>query len=323
VRRALATTALATLAGAAPAAGAPPVAKVWTLRSLGHRDQFFGATSRQFSYRDVEFTLPRGAHQGPNSWYLIRLHFRISISPDSGPGRIYIVASTNDRPAAMIRFDTTASRAGVRVRSSELGLVNGARSATGLPLVVESRFENFLEYKGVRAGKNTLTFKVEQYDGARIRSLRVFGDSGIEFSRLGPATLRLEPFLSRRALEVGSTFDVGFRVHNDGERPSVGGTVTLLVGEGLRRRGPRTWPLGTIRPEGEEQGKLTLEARRPGRFDVMLASQTVFGSRLARLQVEVHPASQRSRGWIIAGGAALAALFLSAKAWFLIRRRIR
>jgi hypothetical protein len=322
MRRAPLATALATLAGATLATAAPPVAKVWTLRSLGYGDQVFGPTHRQFSYRDVALTFPRGAHQGPSSWYLIHLHFRISISPESGSGRIYIVASTNDRPAAMIRFDTTANPAGVRVRSTDLGLVSGARSATGLPLVVESRFENFLEYKGVRPGRNTLTFKVEQYDGARIRSVRVFDDSGVEFSRLGPATLRLEPLLSRRAIEVGSTFDVGFRVHNDGDRPSVGGTVAIAAADGLRPRGPRTWQLGRIQPQRDERGKLTLEARRPGRFDVTLTSQTVFGSRLTRFQVEVQPASHRDRGLPTAAAAAVGALLLSA-AWFLIRRRTR
>jgi hypothetical protein len=304
----------------APGASAAAGDRVIDLRGLGFGDQVFGPTKRPAAERDFAFRLPRGAKQGSDTWYLIRLHFRLSVMPASGSGRLYVVASTDGRPCALVRFDVRRTASGLRVRSSELGLVRGARRASGRSLVRETRFENFLQFAGVRGGRNVLTLKIEQYDGARMRSLRFFADSGIVVSHRGPAALALEPLLRSRTVEAGRTFKLDFRLRNTGERPAEGATVRVLAAPGLAIRGARSRTVGAVGPKTYAGGTFELEPQRAGRFAITLVASSVFGSPRARLEVQAAPARGGSHRALVAAAAG-AALLVAAAGVLVLRRR--
>jgi hypothetical protein len=88
--RALATVAVLTLCGVSSEAAMAGVSVNrlgdWDLERLdaGPLDL---AIERARAERSVHFTLPRSARQGPDRWYLVRLHFEVELAADSGPGR--------------------------------------------------------------------------------------------------------------------------------------------------------------------------------------------------------------------------------------------
>jgi hypothetical protein len=302
---------LAVLAAVAVALAAPAGAHAADVLTL-KRDLVFTASARATQGVDVPFRLPPGARQGPRTWYLVRLHLRVAIAPRSGDGRIYVYGYTNGKACAQIRFDTRRTAAGLRVRSSELGLVSGARERTTSSLVHELTFRNFLLLGGVKAGTNVLTIEVAQREGARVESVRVFANSGIERSSYGPASIALEPLLETDEPQAGKSFRVGFRVRNPSRRAATNGAVRAEPGPGLTVLSRRTVRFGAVPPRGSVAGSFDLEADEPGRFELRLVAESVSGSPVARLAVQVEEASRPAWQWLAlalaAAGAAAVAL---------------
>jgi hypothetical protein len=218
---------------------------VWTLKRLGYGDQVFDVhpnVPRQSL--DVRYRLPKGARQGPINWYLIRLHFRITVASDSGDGRVYVESTTNGWGSAQIRFDVMRKADGsLIVRSDALGLVKGSEVKTGSDLTREITFRNYIPYKGVRPGANPWTFLLEQYDGARVEALRIFSDSAIEYTRLAPAKIDVLATPSATLIRAGQEFQVRVVVKNTGGQAASQGKVSVrfphdklrLVGSPTRR----------------------------------------------------------------------------------------
>jgi hypothetical protein len=168
------------------------------------------------------YLLPGRAAQGPNAWYVLHLHFRLRLAGDTPPGRIYLVADTNDRTAAQIRFNVQRAGDGVFTHWDTLGLLGGRRDFFTASRVIEGFFYNYLQTQGVRSGSNTLRMSVQDYDGAKFDRVSILDDSGIELTLASPPQLSLEPIVPRRPVRVGDIFDIGFRVTNRGGHPANG-----------------------------------------------------------------------------------------------------
>ncbi|MDY6911286.1 MAG: hypothetical protein SVM79_02875 [Chloroflexota bacterium] len=143
---------------------------VMTLDSLGYSDLIL-AGGENTETSSVEYTLPEDASQGPETWYIIHLHFLIEFDEDTGGGFCSVGASVNDRSGASVHFDT------LTVNDSPFIRV-GAHSSTSTN--IEVRYYNHLSTMGVKPGKNTMTFKIDEHKKAKVKSLRIFSDTGIE-----------------------------------------------------------------------------------------------------------------------------------------------
>jgi hypothetical protein len=311
--RRAAAVALGALAVSAPARAAD----VFTLQ----RDLVFGPSVLASRTQEVPFELPAGARQGEDAWYLVRLHYRIELEPHSRAGRAYVLASTNGEACAQITYLTRRDAEGLLVEQNELGLVRGARIVRSRSTVHELTFRNFLLLSGVRGGRNVLTVEVQQHEGARVRSVRVYADSAIERSPYGPARLDLEPVLDSRRVELGARFTVGFRVRNPSDRVAAPGSVRVETGEGLSVRGRASAPFARVRPGAAAEGSFELVADDLGEHDIGLAANSLSGSPAARVQVEVvRGEGSRSLWWT---AAAFAVVVCAAVAALLRDRRRR
>src|SRR2546428_7616541 len=73
-----------------------------------------------------------------------------------------------------------------------------------------------MPFGGVRPGLNMFVVRVERYYGARVESLRVFSDSGIEASKRSPTSLSLAAAAAPRNVEAGDPVVVTARLANAG-----------------------------------------------------------------------------------------------------------
>lgn len=192
--------------------------------------------------RTIAFTLPAGSAERPGHWYVLHLHARVEIAPDSPPGRAYLEAvSANGFGSAKILFSVKGR--GDPIEWHTVGALGGSdhRSASRQ---IELRFANVMPYSGVRVGANALTFAVEEY-GARVSAVTIFADSAIELTRLGPAQITVHATTNRQVVAVGEHVVATVEVANAGDRPvraitvqaMVGGPQVVLDGAASRSRG--------------------------------------------------------------------------------------
>ncbi len=276
-------------AGAAPARAEPVTIDgygMWDLARLGVGDQVFPLSERRIERLSVPYRLPPGAAQGPEDWYLIHLHFAIAIST-SGAGHVYVSAATNDKTAAQFKFELARVDGRPRVTWSTVGIVDGSERGTTNDGRSEHRFANYLQIGGVSPGLGRLTFQLERYGDVRVESLRVFADSALEVSPLGPARVKLRPSVSATPV-AGETLTVGFTLANDGGRTAR--QVSLAAAFDPRRLRSVDGALRRFPPleAGESvAGRFTFRARRPGRTFVDLFARSTSNRPGARIDVFV------------------------------------
>jgi hypothetical protein len=266
---------------------------VLSLREMGYGDQLLakGAYLTKIKRDNIEYRLPAGAKQGAPDWYMLKLHYSLVLSPRSGSGIVYLTASTNGRAAAMITFDVNKRGEKLKVTRSDLGLVSGNRKQASAKRVWNGAFTNYLQYKGVREGMNSLTFKFLQLGSARIDSWKIYSDTGIVRTRNGPSRIELIPSIGERRIVVGDRFRVGFRIQNTSRTPvPAGGRVTLRVStkSALAVIGSDSTRLRSISGRRSVSGSFLLEARKAGSIPITLGASSWGGSPLVRLAVQVR-----------------------------------
>ncbi len=161
---------------------------LWSLEKLGYSDLTFPCEDLPEAI-SIEYTLPENASQGPEDWYVIYLHFSIEFSGQSDNGSAYLSAATNSYACAQIKFETERENDSLIVNwitGSENLFKGDINHSTSSLNIEDVHFANYLPISGVVPGQNFLTFKLEQYDGAKVSGLRIFGDSGIALT-LQPA----------------------------------------------------------------------------------------------------------------------------------------
>ena len=138
------------------------------------------------------------------------------------------------------------------------------------------RYANYLQNSGVRPGSNELDFQVGQYGSARVAELRVFDDSGIEFTSLSPAEVRLTVERTPAGtVHVGQRFVVRFALRNRGERVARRIRVSANYPAKLLSLATRQ-PIrvATLRHRASVRRQLVFVARRVGTAPVFVSAET-------------------------------------------------
>ncbi|MDE3090453.1 MAG: hypothetical protein KGJ80_13810 [Chloroflexota bacterium] len=227
----------------------------------------------------MTYYLPRGATQGPDSWYLLRLHFRLELAENSAPGLVYVSVSTNDRTAAQVKFQLYRV-GGLIIHWDTVDLLEGEEHFFTLSPSIEVFFSNYLQTAGVLPGLNTLTVSLEAYDGAKVNRLVVFDDSGIEYTPLGPPKLTMQVILPDKPVIVGDVFRIGFELGNRGGYPAKGVTVQAAYPQdAIRIRDIERWHFPTV--EKETKGEFVLESLQSGHYEITLFVTSESGGRPA------------------------------------------
>jgi hypothetical protein len=162
---------------------------LWSLEKLGYSDLVF-PDKKPLEETAIKYILPESAAQGPENWYALYLHFSIEFSGNSDNGTAYVSASTNGRAAAQVKFVTEKQPDGSLtvdwITGSENLIKGDVKHSTSSLRIEDIHFANYLQTSGVKPGLNVLTFKLEQYDGAKVKSLQIFSDSGIALTLQPP-----------------------------------------------------------------------------------------------------------------------------------------
>jgi len=124
----------------------------------------------------IEYMLPDHATQGPDTWYLMNFHFLVEFEEDSGSGFCDVRA----KPGASVQFET------LRVNDSPYIRIDG-QDAASTSTRIEVRYYNYLSLRSVRPGKNEMSFTYKEYQGAKIKSLTIYGDTAIEVTSVAPS----------------------------------------------------------------------------------------------------------------------------------------
>jgi hypothetical protein len=229
---------------------------------------------------------------------LVKLHYELVIAKDSGPGTIYLWASTNGRGAARIEFEVQRRNGGIRVKGNDLGMVTGSRQWTQRGLVREGTFENYLQYSGVKRGTNTLSFAYLVLGKARFERWRIFDDSGVVRVNSGPAKIELTPFITDRDIVTGERFSIRYEIRNTSRTPlPPGGRVSIVTpsNNALRVIGASSRHVEGIPGRAKAVGSFELKAKCAGSIPVTLESSSWGGSPSVRLAVKVRKRSTPGR----------------------------
>jgi hypothetical protein len=272
VRRGAALAALCFLIAAGSPARAGPPATIdtygfWSFAKLGFGTPVLHENPRTAAARlALHYRLPAGAHTGPGHWYLIRLHFRVYVRPDALDGEFNVAADAQGQTCASIIFEVTRRHGRPWISSDALGLVNGVERVHSASLVRTIDFWNYVGYKGVTAGVNTLTLDLTSNAIPMVDRVEFLPDSGLALSRLGPPRVGLVAHFRERAVSVGQRFHVDVTLrHLSGI--AVPDTVVRVVAPAGDVRGTtvvrRHW--GTTRPL---RVSFTLRARKKGRVPI-------------------------------------------------------
>ncbi len=280
---------------AAPAASADGPVLVdrrgdWDLRRLGATG-FDLPTDAKRSGHSIELSFPPGARQGPDRWYLIRLHFEVQLSRRTGSGFVYMGGATNGRAGELVelRVRRRAARP-LRIAWNSLDLIRGAATGTVRGRTVELDVQNYLQNKGVRPGRNVLTFDVEWFGHIKLERVRIFADSGLRVSDRSPAHLVLATSLPSDPVREGESFDIGYTLRNNGDRAAHKVGVTIEPSSPALRIVGAPRHIRRALPGGDRlSGRFRVQATRRGRFRLEVhAGAENTNSPLDEIVVPIH-----------------------------------
>jgi hypothetical protein len=297
---------------------------LWTLERLGYGDIVFGVDDRTATgRRELTYRLPPDAAQGQGTWYLIRYHFRVSVSPDALPGSFAVSADTNGRTCASVVFDFRRTPEGPRLTSDSLGLVAGHEVETSSALTQEIDFRNYLQYRGVRPGRNVLTFRITANALPLVRSVRVFADTGIEVTPLGPPRVQANLEAPASTIPAGRKFTVRFRLRLAEGRPIDRAALRVEYPSDLLEfhgRADQSLAWGSRQPLTE---KLEFTALKAGSARIAARGEAAgqsFESR-ATVTVVADGGGAGTSRWLIAAAVGGTTVALAGAIW--LRRRMR
>lgn len=310
------------LVGAGVAGSAlPPVGPVRAGNSSQFRLSDFGYQTSTYTgdgtHTVASITLPKGARQGPDSWFVIRLHFRIVLG-STGSGPAYFSAATNGRTAIQMKL-TGSDKAGANY--SMVGLVDGRQHGELREAESELRLANYLQDQGV-TGETPVEVSVTMESGPSlgIQSVTVFADSMIEKTQYGPYPLAVRvPLGEVGDIQAGQSFTLPVEVEITRPNTRVHSVAVSVTPEGaLEVIGPRSVRLGDL--SDKHKAAFRMRAERPGDYRVNIAASSDYNDPSRVIGVHVGPARSRQglRPWMI---AALGALIVGAAGTVVLRRR--
>ena len=315
------------LVSGSPAAAASRVVTidspgVWTLKRLGYGEIVLRGDDRNAHDRaSVVYRLPAGVAQGRGGWYLLRLHYVAQLARDPASGTFNVAAATNGRTSGSTIFTVGRKRGRIVVRADDLGLVRGSEIRQSSSLRQEIFFENYLAIKGVRPGANTLTFEVTSNSIPLVETVRILADTGIELSRLGPASIDLGVHVPDRDIRVGDEFRVEFQLRHERGRLVDDATFEVAYPPGAfevvggRRRTLRWMSREPLR------GSFELRPLRRGQLPLEVRAEAAGGLPSARTAVHVRERDRRDARDALWLALPLGAVLVGALAVGMRRRR--
>ncbi|MCA1706172.1 MAG: hypothetical protein LC808_24070 [Actinobacteria bacterium] len=305
----------------------------WPLARLGYSVTVVDASQERGAISFVYQTPPE-ARQGPETWWHLRLHFRIRFLRQPSQA-VYVSASTQGRTAAQVKFEPDASDASV-VRWSSVTLTDRTDQSASWRDPIEVDTTNYLQYEGVSGGEIKLEVLLEQPTDRVVAELSVLDSTGISIDDNSPFDLALVARLPKGKVHEGDRFELPFTVVNSDSEPAgqVELRVRLLAEEGINfagtpaSSGPPTPEASqhqeTVLPLGEIarslSGTIPLVATRAGQYEIVMsvAGRAPNDRDAVRVQATVYGRGG-STVWValmvfmlIGGGAAL---------WRLARKR--
>src|SRR5262249_55960689 len=188
----------------------------WSLSRLGSGGIEFEDVHEKAKASIPYILEPDSARQGPGNWYQIDLHTKVVFG--AGTGRAYLFASHNSYASALIEYEASTAGDGRRIVRKASSYLDGSSEETLRSNDDELRFRNYLQYKAVQPGLNQLTFAVEVHGSLEVKRVEILPDSGIEYTRLGPARLTLALHLPREPLRKGQRAILTVDVRTAGDR---------------------------------------------------------------------------------------------------------
>jgi hypothetical protein len=146
---------------------------VVNLEQLGYSDLEL-AGGEEAESPAIEYTLPDGATQGPDKWYIIDFHFLIEFEEDTGGGFCDVQAS----PSGSVELET------MKVNEAPFVRVGG-QSVTSTR--VEVHYYNYMTLSSVKPGINEMTFKYKEYQGTKVKKVTIYKDTGITVTTTAPS----------------------------------------------------------------------------------------------------------------------------------------
>lgn len=310
--------AVAGLVGLALAPAGPSRAdnpKHFRLSDFGYETSTFTGDG---THTVASVTLPKGARQGPDSWFVIRLHFRMVLG-SIGSGPAYFSAATNGRTAIQMKLTGDGK---AKAGYSMVGLVDGQQHGELREAESELRLANYLQDQGI-AGNAPVEVSVTMESGPSldIRSVTVFADSMIEETQYGPYPVSVRvPLDEVGDIRAGQSFalpvEVGVTRPNTTAH-SVGVSVTPQGA--IEIVGPQSVRIGDLSDKYETAFRM--RAKRPGDYRVTVAASSDYNDPSRVIGVHVGPARDKRSPqlWMV---AALGVLTIGA-AGAAVRRRSR
>jgi hypothetical protein len=269
-----------------------------SLRALGSGDLEI-PVARSTAKMAVEFNLPPQARQGPDVWYLVRLHASLEVSSESGRGLVYVSTLVNGRASNQIEVEVGPNAdCGMSLKWSAVDLLEGHTADVICGSRLDLRSTNFAQYRAIRPGASTLTFQMEQLDHVKVESLRIFSDSGILISTRGPARLRFKAVTLDDVVNRGERVAVPFVLRNVGDRPARNVAVGFESVPGLKNLGDTVRRYDTIAPAIAVRSAFPIKARRAGRHRLTIAATSTANRPAIELELPVLPDDTERRSGV-------------------------
>jgi hypothetical protein len=257
-----------------------------TLADLGVGDVVLTEFTEQ-SVAVGEYYLQDDSTQGPEVWYRLWMHARLSLSEASGNGTAYVSAFTNDRSVAQIRLQTMHFADNWLIMWDTLDLHTGSKLHFTMSPDIELEFRNYLQDSGVIPGLNTLSVGFSATDEVQLNSITLHDDSAIERTKESPPQLVLKVDLPRDDVEVGDIVSLSVNVRNTGVLAARNVTVAVAhPGNSMIVHGGETKYFPTLL--NKEDITFDLEWTEPGKheFDIYVQSGSG-GNPFARIEANV------------------------------------
>lgn len=249
--------------------------------------------------RSVSYVLPESAAQGSGSWYLVRLNFTLVVSATSAPGVVYVEAKTQGHAGASVEFHVGRKGRRRALAWNAIGIVDGIQRGTTASRLVDVRFRNYVQERGVTGGVNTLSFDYVELGGARVDRVEIRPSSGIEHTDRSPALVRFGIPARSKDIHVGDRFSIPFALRNDGGRSAGAVKVHIDYPNGdLRLLGTADRVYRTV--DGGVRGRFDFDAVRLGRHAVGIFATSRSNHPGVEIQIEVVPRPSGRPWWGLA-----------------------
>jgi hypothetical protein len=249
---------------------------------------------------EIPYELPPGAKQGPQDWYVIRLHVRVS-ADSASDGESLVSASTNDHASAQLNLKTGNGK----ITNSGYGLVDGRQEDHAKGNTLELRFANYLQLGGVRGGRNVLTLELEAFHGKPPLSVVFLEGSRIERTPVTPYELEIVGPGRAVVVPAGGTAEIPFRLSRSGTRPDTRASVRLdLVGAPLEAVDELTRSFEGV---GDGRGgNFKIRAAKAGTYNLLIVAKSDYNAPAYPVRVVVTAPVQLLDAWgVPAAGSAL------------------